>query len=154
MTAAITKSADIKADLDLEWLLKVRTVVARIGEMDLARWWNSNGQLGPQGASVMRRGLTGTHHLAQVRSVCLVAAARCAQIVKKHRSGTPGYVRDQPVDLVPELGRQPGSRSAPIRTPPRTNFRVLHQSIAVISVGVPLQCLFTSDQRRLAGELA
>jgi hypothetical protein len=27
MTAAITKSADIKADLDLEWLLKARTVV-------------------------------------------------------------------------------------------------------------------------------
>jgi hypothetical protein len=80
MTAVITKSADIKADLDLEWLLKVRTVVARIGEMDLARWWNSNGQLGPQGASVLRRGLPRTHHFAQVRSVCLVAAARCAQI--------------------------------------------------------------------------
>jgi len=80
MTAAATKSADVKADLDLEWLLKVRTVVARIGEMDLARWWNSNGQLGPQGASVLRRGLPRTHHFAQARSVCMVAAARCAQI--------------------------------------------------------------------------
>jgi hypothetical protein len=49
-------------DLDLEWLLKVRTVVARIGEMDLARWWNSNGQLGPQGASVLRRGLPWRAH--------------------------------------------------------------------------------------------
>jgi hypothetical protein len=66
--------------MDLEWLLKVRTVIARIGEMDLARWWNSNGQLGPQGASVLRRGFPRTHHFAQTRSVCMVAAARCAQI--------------------------------------------------------------------------
>jgi len=66
--------------LDLEWLLKVRTVIARIGEMDLARWWNSNGQLGPQGASVLRRGFPRTHYFAQTRSVCMVAAARCAQI--------------------------------------------------------------------------
>jgi len=80
MTSAVAKNADLKADLDLEWLLKVRTVVARIGEMDLARWWNSNGQLGPQGASVLRRGLPRTYHFAQARSVCMVAAARCAQI--------------------------------------------------------------------------
>jgi hypothetical protein len=80
MTAPVAKSADLKADPDLEWLLKVRTVVARIGEMDLARWWNSTGQLGPQGASVLRRGLPRTHHFAQARSVCMVAAARCAQI--------------------------------------------------------------------------
>jgi hypothetical protein len=66
--------------LNLEWLLKVRTVVARIGEMDVARWWNSNGQLGPQGASVLRRGFPRTHYFAQTRSVCMVAAARCAQI--------------------------------------------------------------------------
>lgn len=80
MTPAVAKSPDLKADLDLEWLLKVRTVVARFGEMDLARWWNSNGQLGPQGVSVLRRGLPRTHHFAQARSVCMVAAARCAQI--------------------------------------------------------------------------
>jgi hypothetical protein len=66
--------------LHLEWLLKVRTVVARTGEMDLARWWNSNGQLGPQGASVLRRGFPRTHYFAQTRSVCVVAASRCAQI--------------------------------------------------------------------------
>jgi hypothetical protein len=43
MKPVATKTADLKADLDLEWLLKVRTVVALIGEMDLASWWNSNG---------------------------------------------------------------------------------------------------------------
>ncbi|MGE3991887.1 BrxE family protein [Pseudorhodoplanes sp.] len=67
-------------NLDFEWLLKIRTVVARIGEMDLAKWWNSNGQLGPQGAFVLRRGLPRTHYFAQTRSVCMVADARCAQI--------------------------------------------------------------------------
>jgi hypothetical protein len=76
----MSKSAVSEQELDLAWLLKVRTVVARVGEMDLARWWNSNGQLGPQGASVLRRGLPRTHYFAQSRSVCMVAAARCAQI--------------------------------------------------------------------------
>jgi hypothetical protein len=80
MTSVLPESAASEPDLDLEWLLKVRTVVARIGEMDLARWWNSNGQLGPQGASVLRRGLPRTHYFEQARSVCTVAAARCAQI--------------------------------------------------------------------------
>src|SRR6202166_1387023 len=76
----MSKSGTFEQELDLAWLLKVRTVVARIGEMDLARWWNSTGQLGPQGASVLRRGLPRTHHFAQARSVFAVAAARCAQI--------------------------------------------------------------------------
>jgi hypothetical protein len=82
------KHATTEKELDLEWLLKVRTVVARTGEMDLARWWNSNGQLGPNGASVLRRGFPRTHYFAQTRSVCMVAAARCAQIFDKQGSVT------------------------------------------------------------------
>ena len=66
--------------INYERLFKLRLTVARVGEMDLAKWWNSNGQLGPQGASVLRRGLPRTHYFAQTRSVCMVAAARCAQI--------------------------------------------------------------------------
>src|SRR5713226_2235899 len=80
MTTASVKKLALESDLDLEWLLKVRTAVARVGEMDLARWWNSTGQLGPQGASVLRRGFPRTHHFAQARSVFMIAAARCAQI--------------------------------------------------------------------------
>jgi hypothetical protein len=53
-------------------------------------------------------------------------------IVNKRRSGTPGLREGQSIDLVRELGGQPGSQSAPIRTPPRTNFLMLHQGIAVI----------------------
>lgn len=67
-------------DVDFEWLLKLRTVVARVGEMDCARWWNTTGQLGPQGASVLRRGFPRTHHFAQARSVFMAAADRCVQV--------------------------------------------------------------------------
>jgi hypothetical protein len=67
-------------EIDLEWLLKLRVVIARCGEMDLARWWNTNGQLGNTGTSVLRRGFPRTHHFAQARSVIAVARHRCAQV--------------------------------------------------------------------------
>jgi hypothetical protein len=38
--------------IDLNRLLKLRVLVARFGEMDLARWWNTKGRLGKFGASV------------------------------------------------------------------------------------------------------
>jgi len=63
-----------------EHLLKMRLVVARVGEMDLARWWNTNGQLGPVGASVLRRGFRRTYHFVQARSVFAVAAHRCREV--------------------------------------------------------------------------
>lgn len=68
------------SDVDLERLLKLRVVVARIGEMDLAQWWNTRGQLGPLGSAAVRRGLPRTHHFAQARSVFAVAAHRCDEI--------------------------------------------------------------------------
>jgi hypothetical protein len=33
------------SNVNLEWLFKLRIVIARCGEMDLARWWNSSKQL-------------------------------------------------------------------------------------------------------------
>ncbi len=66
--------------LDLDQLFRLRLVVARIGEMDLARWWNTNGQLGKLGAISLRRGFPRTHHFAQARSVFAVAAQRCAEV--------------------------------------------------------------------------
>jgi hypothetical protein len=38
MATAPAKKSASETDLDLEWLLKVRTAVARVGEMDVARW--------------------------------------------------------------------------------------------------------------------
>ena len=66
--------------IDLDRLLKLRLVVARFGEMDLARWWNTKGQLGKLGATALRRGLPRTHYFAQARSVFAVAAHRCAEV--------------------------------------------------------------------------
>lgn len=74
-------------NVDLERLLKLRLVVARFGEMDLAKWWNSKGQLGKLGAIALRRGFPRTHRFAQARSVFAVAAHRCAEVF-----GPPGCV--------------------------------------------------------------
>jgi hypothetical protein len=66
--------------INLDRLLKLRLLVARFGEMDLARWWNSKGQLGRLGAVTLRRGFPRTYRFAQARSVFAVAAHRCAEI--------------------------------------------------------------------------
>jgi hypothetical protein len=68
------------AALDLERLLKLRLVVARFGEMDVAKWWNTKGQLGSLGAAALRRGFPRTHRFAQARSVFAVAAHRCSEV--------------------------------------------------------------------------
>jgi hypothetical protein len=36
----------VEKKIDLDWLLRLRLVVARYGEMDALKWWNTNGQLG------------------------------------------------------------------------------------------------------------
>src|SRR5688500_8764190 len=65
---------------DLDRLLKLRAIVARYGEMDFARWWNTKGQLARLGAIALRRGFPRTHRFAQARSVFAVAAHRCAEV--------------------------------------------------------------------------
>jgi hypothetical protein len=66
--------------IDLDRLLRLRLVVARFGEMDIAKWWNTKGQLGQLGATALRRGFPRTHHFAQARSVFAVAAHRCSEV--------------------------------------------------------------------------
>lgn len=56
---------DNNSKTDLDHLLKLRLVVARYGEMDSARWWNTGGLLGPKGALLMSRGFPRTHIFAQ-----------------------------------------------------------------------------------------
>lgn len=74
--------------LDFDRLLKLRLVVARVGEMDLAKWWNTNGQLGRLGAAAIRRGFPRTHYFAQARSVFAVAAHRCREVFDPPHSVT------------------------------------------------------------------
>ena len=51
--------------------------------------------------------------------------------VNKHRSGTPGLREANRLIWFVNLADNRGP-DGPIRTPPQTNFLVLHQSIAVI----------------------
>ena len=73
---------------DLDLLLQLRLTVARFGEMDVAKWWNTRGQLGPLGAAALRRGFPRTHRFAQARSVFAVAAHRCAEVFNDPASVT------------------------------------------------------------------
>lgn len=66
--------------LNLDRLLRLRLVVARFGEMDLAKWWNTKGQLGRLGTAALRRGFPRSHRFAQARSVFAVASHRCSEV--------------------------------------------------------------------------
>ncbi|WP_242352148.1 MULTISPECIES: BrxE family protein [unclassified Anaeromyxobacter] len=93
------KGGSAQATLDYELLLKLRVVVARYGEMDNARWWNTNGQLGPLGASVLRRGFPRTYRFAAARGVFAVAADRCEKLFGVPSSATlwhlPASIEEQ-----------------------------------------------------------
>lgn len=75
-----TPEREVIGTLDLDGLLKLRLVVARVGEMDLAKWWNTKGQLGRLGKATLRRGFPRTHRFVQARSVFAVAAHRCREV--------------------------------------------------------------------------
>jgi hypothetical protein len=64
----------------LDRLLRLRLAVARFGEMDMARWWNSKGMLGRHGAVVLKRGFPATHYFAQASVVFEVARSRCQEL--------------------------------------------------------------------------
>ncbi|MBY0113217.1 MAG: BrxE family protein [Phycisphaerales bacterium] len=66
--------------IDLDYLFKIRLVVARFGEMDLARWWDTKGMLGKTGRLAVSRGLPKAHRFAQARAVFSVARARCREV--------------------------------------------------------------------------
>lgn len=75
-------------DVDLDHLLRLRLVVARFGEMDAARWWNTKGLLGQLGDLALRRGLPRSHFFAQARAVFAVAADRCRRVFDSPKSIT------------------------------------------------------------------
>ena len=70
----------VQSSINIDRLLKLRLVVARFGEMDIARWWNTKSQLGRLGTAALRRGFPRTHYFAQARSVFAVAAHRCTEV--------------------------------------------------------------------------
>ena len=75
-------------EFNFDRLLKLRLVVARFGEMDVAKWWNTKGQLGRLGTAALKRGFPRTHYFAQARAVFAVAAHRCEEIFSPPGSAT------------------------------------------------------------------
>lgn len=73
-------SEPIFEPIDYDRLLQIRAVVGRVGEMDVCRWWNTNGQLGRLGQSAVSRGFPRTHFFAQARAVFAVAADRTREV--------------------------------------------------------------------------
>jgi hypothetical protein len=76
----------VTPNIDFDRLLRLRLVVARYGEMDVGRWWNTGDAgrrtalLGCAGSVLMSRGFPRTHHFAQARLVFAIARARCAEV--------------------------------------------------------------------------
>lgn len=65
---------------DIENIAKLRIVVARIGEMDRSKWWNTKGMLSNIGEMAISRGFPKTHVFARCRAVFAVAAARSDEV--------------------------------------------------------------------------
>ena len=85
--------------VDLDRLLKLRLVVARLGEMDRLAWWNTQGMLGPYGKKALSRGFPRTHYFAQARAVFAVARHRSKEVYDPPGSMTlwklPADLEDQ-----------------------------------------------------------
>lgn len=89
--------------VNLDRLVKLRLVVARYGEMDNARWWNTNGLLAGKGRTLIRRGLPKTHPFARARIVFTAARTRCGDVFSLPGSHTIW-------DLPPTLEKESGNR--------------------------------------------
>ena len=96
----MTAAEDVlRLDLDLDALLRLRLVIARLGEMDGAGWWNTRGVLGANGAFVFRRTFLQTHAFAQARVTFAVARSRCQEVFAPPNCATlwhlPAEIEDQ-----------------------------------------------------------
>src|SRR5690554_4865651 len=75
------RNARCMSPADLDLLLQLRLAVARVGETDLAKWWGTDGVLGPSGAFVYERIAPRTAPLARARVVFAAARTRCAELL-------------------------------------------------------------------------
>lgn len=71
---------DSKESIDYGWLLRLRLLIARYGEMDSARWWNTNGVMGKYGAIALSRGFPKTQALVRGRIAMEAAKQRCNDV--------------------------------------------------------------------------
>lgn len=68
------------SEATVERIAKFRLVVARFGEMDRAKWWNTKGMLANLGEMAISRGFAKTHFFARALAVFAVASHRCDEI--------------------------------------------------------------------------
>ncbi|MCK8602713.1 BrxE family protein [Desulfoferrobacter suflitae] len=66
--------------IDFTRLFKLHLTVARYGEMDVAKWWNTRGILGRYGTIAISRGFPRTHRFARARIAFAVARSRCEEV--------------------------------------------------------------------------
>ena len=81
--------------IEPDWLFKVRVAVARHGEMDRAKWWNTNKALSTIGSMVFKRGFPRTAPFAQARAVFAVARHRCEEAFAPPKSVTLWALPDE-----------------------------------------------------------
>jgi hypothetical protein len=70
----------IQTIINLPRLLQLRMAVARFGEMDRAKWWNTKGLLAGLGEMALSRGFPKSHSLSRSRVVFGVAEHRCREV--------------------------------------------------------------------------
>ena len=91
MTAAIEQN--------IELLFKLRLAVARHGEMDRSRWWNTKGLLSNVGELALSRGFPKSHVFARARAAFAVASSRSEEVFNPPDSFTlwrlPVEIEDQ-----------------------------------------------------------
>lgn len=124
-------------NIDYPTLLKLRLFVGRYGEMDMAKWWNTQGMLGPYGARVLSRGIPRTHSFAQARVVFVVAKNRCDQIFFEKECYTlwrlPAEIEDQFEDTWQDFLEQDG-------------WQDMFQKLEQIGKDTALEDLLTSNE--------
>ncbi|MDZ4852640.1 MAG: BrxE family protein [Pirellulaceae bacterium] len=85
--------------MDTKQIALLRLVVARFGEMDRCKWWNTKGVLSNVGEMVFARGFPRSHLFARARTVFAVANARSQEVFNPPDSYTlwhlPPDVEDQ-----------------------------------------------------------
>lgn len=74
--------------MDVTNIAKLRIVIARFGEMDRQKWWNTKGMLGDLGELAISRGFPKTHVFACCRAAFAVAAARTEEVFDPPESFT------------------------------------------------------------------
>jgi hypothetical protein len=104
-----------RPSIDLDRLLKLRLVVARFGEMDLARWWNTKGQLGRLGFAALRRGFPRTHYFAHAgKRISLADCLDDAMSSQRPLQDWFAAERDQGTDTIVETVHSVLSEYSPL----------------------------------------